>query len=395
MYPHDRDDDMRGHFGEMSAAKLDAPFLRDGASPPFLGDEASPLKVLPEALLEPTLFTDEDRTRQRRWCSRACGWLPVFVDLSFERVRSRVAVAVLLLQVAFIVILQAYLPRLGFDSIDFCIIGADTLGLDIGMDVDEALRILNSFQGVWYSYFAISLVALQEWNSPLWLLPAVAMAWASFGVRARLDWSTCVELAKLPFSTDVLVYDDDGNVMNSNYTSIYVFYNVLGIVFTGIVAVELTRLSMPVVRQLWSSARGALLWGTVNDEKPADTGGDGTRCSHHDDDESATIKQNVLVRFYRKHLACVPLRHVVACLLSTVALVYFALTFVGLLNEMASFVSGLRQYFAEFDPNSGPPDDPEMFVLWGICFALKNGVSDATAQQLFGTVSMLRKDSIR
>jgi len=66
--------------------KARAPLLagRSGtqeAQAPYLGEDnapgLTPWKELPPVLLEPTLFTDEQRAQQRARCGRACGWLPV------------------------------------------------------------------------------------------------------------------------------------------------------------------------------------------------------------------------------------------------------------------------------------------------------------------------------
>ena len=354
------------------------------ATPPSAWEPPAPAPELPPELLEPVFFTDGERARQRRSCGRACGWVPVVLDLSWEHVRSRFAVAILLLQVACTVLLQVYLPKFGLDPIPFCVFGADANGLDLGLSVDEALRILNAFKGVWYAYFAISFVALQKWNGELWLMPATVMAWASFGVSVRLDAPSCIELAKLPpFTIPLTVGDDDGATSDTSST-LYAFYNLLSMILTGIVALELTRLTVAVVRKLLRGDRRWLLWGQVDDTDAADTGDARFCCVHSTEGRESAREQHVLVQFYREWLACVPLRHVAACMLSSVALIYFALTFVSFFLLMADFVASVRDAYANFDPNSAPPDFASR-VIWALCLAAKEGLGDGTMGQIFGT----------
>jgi len=309
-------------------------------------------------------------------------------------VRSRASVVFVLLQAALFILLQKFLPFFGLDEIPFCVVGASFQGLDLGISVDEAVPILEAFSYVLFAYFAMSLVALTEWNSELWLLPAATLAWAVFGVRARLDLPSCIALARLPPNTEVTVYaDDDGtltNPVNSISSTIYVFYNLLLIILTGIVAADLTRLSIPVVRTLFTSERSTLLWGSVDDQQPA-----GDRCVHHrchggSAPPSVALSplqsiRNRVVSLYREHLACVPLRHAIACLLSTIALVYFALYFTAFFVMLANFVSQVRDLYNIFDPDSPLPSDPTDVVIWGLCQVLHT-LGESTVSQIFGTV---------
>ena len=65
-------------------------------------------------------FSPSERSIQRMFCTRKCGWMPVCLDLSFESVRSRLALALLVIQLCTEFMWSVILPALNFSGMTTC-----------------------------------------------------------------------------------------------------------------------------------------------------------------------------------------------------------------------------------------------------------------------------------
>lgn len=79
-----------------------------------------------DRLLEPSVFTTEERKRQKGWwkkfCCRMGERIPVCTDFYYERVRSRIAFVCIAIQIYFFMVLESsiVLPTIGFDPVPNC-----------------------------------------------------------------------------------------------------------------------------------------------------------------------------------------------------------------------------------------------------------------------------------
>lgn len=363
----DYDKSVGTHF-EQETGGASSHWLASSLKPDRRGRE--PVRAqIPPSLLEPTFLDEEHRARQRTGC---CGWtfdapwIPVIVDLCWGRVRSRISVALVLLQVANFLLLQTYLPKFGLPAIPFCTLSAYYAGnndppINIPVDIDRFESMAVTFTQSYMAYMPLALIGLQEWNGAVWLLVATVVAWVNAGLTASLEVPACAALAKVNPPQLIIIPDNDD--YSGNSTRVIAIYYLLSWSCTMLVAIDLTRLAAQAALK-WhhTGERPAFLVGEVDPWDPARKADGSHGCSHSAGaggaSQSASEAGYVSTAFARASqlASCIPLRHLAACLLSSLSLLYFALFFSGFFDLCGTFVDAVWSIYKSVDPNN-PPED--------------------------------------
>ena len=348
-------------------------------------------------IAEPTSFTEEERASalSRSWLN---SWLPVLVDLSWDRVRSRLGVTLVLIQVATKLVLQTYLPRYFLlPSVVNCAGAASSfaaMGVITGIDVQRAAIDSDSFGDIflylYYTYFVLSLLALHSWNWPIYLLPATAIAWVTLGWRSAYELPWCLLVARISPPAPVDLGSD--SPYTGCYSTVVAFYNTYSWVATFVVAVELTRLAALAVI---AALRGEHVGWFVSGEYRKHYEANANACLH--DPESCVappvrpsqvntlqpwMSWDHVVHWYRLNLCCVPLRHLVATGLSSVAILYFSLFFTSWMAYCLGLVASARVNFETLRASSLPPDAPDIMKSLFLLFISASGVVESTLNTL-------------
>jgi len=280
-----------------------------------------------DRLLEPTIFSTEERKKQKGWWKKACcglsNRLPVCFDFYYERVRNRFAFVCIAIQIYFYLVMESsiVLPSLGFDSLPNC---AQTLydlnTYDNRYDMtDEEIHTYNAnieyFVISQPAYLIFSSIALCSWNSPIWTILGAIMAIINLSFSSILNGRFCAVLAnELP----ILKVDENGYPASSGMYPIDMIlgYNLVMFSLTVIVSFVVVLLTMNALRK---KMNGEKLFEQVKTgfRQPVIGGGRSPLPF------SLSIKYvlSFVTDFLNRRVLAVPLRHVVASALSSTVLI--------------------------------------------------------------------------
>ena len=293
-------------------------------------------------------FTTAERTAQRLFCARRCGWLPVCIDLTYESVRSRLAVSLLVLQLCLEFMLSVILPTLGFAGMSSCADAEALLGPALSPEAREAAESLNvsasALLGPFYAHYAyliLACLALSKWNSPIYCLVGTCMAVYQAITTTVVESGPCTRL--LQMAPMRLPSGGSRSAYIANFTDTVALFNLSQLVCTWVIAATLIPLSLQLC--LRRHRREILLCGTETQGASETEGGPaaGALAAAATGSSPAAL----LHRFLQLS-RLVPLRHVVACTLTSFTLVLVSINVSSLLrialeeyNELRAQVAGV------------------------------------------------------
>jgi hypothetical protein len=280
-----------------------------------------------DRLLEPSIFTTEERKKQKVWFKKVCcgisNRLPICTDFYFERVRSRIAFVCIMIQVYLYLVLKSsiILGPLGFFPIPNC---AQTLysldSYDYRYDMpDELIDIYNSniesFLVSQPAFLIFSSIALCTWNSPIWVLVGAIVAIVNLSFSSIINGQFCAILSEV---TPQLTIEEDGYPANANGypLEMIVGYNIITFSLTVIVSFVLVLLA---ISALWNKLKGVKLFEqeTTGFRNPVI----GSGRSILPPTTSFEYIISIIRDFFERRVLAVPLRHVVASALSITTLI--------------------------------------------------------------------------
>jgi hypothetical protein len=283
-----------------------------------------------DRLLEPSIFTTEERKKQKAWFKKVCcgisNRLPICTDFYFERVRSRIAFVCIMIQIYLYLVLESsiILEPLGFFPIPNC---AQTLysldSYDYRYDMpDELIDIYNSniesFSVSRPAFLIFSSIALCTWNSPIWVLVGAIVAIVNLTFSSIINGQFCAILSEV---TPQLTIEEDGYPANANGypLEMIVGYNIITFSLTVIVSFSLVLLA---ISALWNKLKGVKLFEqkTTGFRNPVI----GSGRSILPPTTSFEYIISFIRDFFERRVLAVPLRHVVACALSITTLIAVA-----------------------------------------------------------------------
>lgn len=338
-----------------------------------------------DRLLEPSIFTTEERKRQKGWWKKACcglsNRLPVCTDFYYERVRSRLAFVCIAIQIYFYLVIESsfVLSRLGFYPIPNC---ARTL-MFIAFEFDSyhlPNNLESDLENYYFAYVVckpiyllLSSIALISWNSPVWTIVGAIMSAANLALYSLSNGQFCTALndlipqyGKFPngFPFDV-----------NNYPLEVVFlFGICQIILSSIVTLSLILLSMSAIKK-------KLLGGKLFEQEKTGFNQPVIGNNRLLLPESLSIEYAMIFAkdFIDKRLLAVPLRHVVASALtasvilalSSVIVVYIE-AFYSINLQLWEISKSVVNNLAPFDPPPFPLNSPE-FQEWLYEWVMSNG----------------------
>ena len=299
-----------------------------------------------------------ERDAARASCARREAWLPVLADFAWQRMRSPAAAVLVLLQVACKLVLQFYLPRVGLPSVPVC---ADAVQLyaEARPDAmsfsasDAALvdQFLPSSLDAYLAYLFFALMGLSRWNAPAWAVVGFVSALAAFILGCVAEAPFCFRLAGAPAQ---LISSPELGDLSGNYSPAVALYNLVRWGCTGAVAALLGVQAAAVVRE-W---RGGVspFWPALSSAAPP--AGDEVRLLQGGEPKGGGFS-------FARSFRSVPQRHIVACLLSTLALLLLSINVASLLLDIFSFVHEVREFINDESwpgPGADAMDPVVLFV---------------------------------
>lgn len=306
-------------------------------------DSTAPLSPALARVYTAPMFTQAERAAQRACCARRCGWLPVPIDLSFQATRSRVALSLLTIQLCSQLILQVLLPALGFATISGCAAAAASLHPAPAPDEDSldvsAYALLNPFY-LHAAYLVFACLGLSQWNSPIYCLLGCGFALNRAVYVALAESGACFQLLLMP-STRLPSSSGGGrDAYIGNFSDSVAYFGLFQVACTCVVAGALALLSL----QLCLRRRKGEIALCEMESGPAGGGGGG--------EPGEPPRPMALppcggplaarARSFARQLHLVPLRHVVACALSSFSLALVSINISALLSSALSTFDGLR-----------------------------------------------------
>lgn len=289
------------------------------------------------------MFTQAERAAQRACCARRCGWLPVPIDLSFQATRSRVALSLLTIQLCSQLILQVLLPALGFATISGCAAAAASLHPAPAPEEDSldvsVYALLNPFY-LHAAYLVFACLGLSQWNSPIYCFLGCGFALNRAVYVALTEGGDCFQLLLMP-STRLPSSSGGGrNAYIGNFSESVAYFGLFQVACTCVVAGALALLSL----RLWLRRRKGEIALCGMESRPAGGGGGG-----EPGEPPLTMALPpcggplvARARSFARQLHLVPLRHVVACALSSFSLALVSINISALLLSALSTFDGLR-----------------------------------------------------
>ena len=336
-------------------------------------DGDRPISLEHAKVFEMPGFTRSERDAQRAFCASCCGWLPVVMDLAYESSRSRLALCLVLLQAFSEMLLQVFLPQVGFPTVPSCGLAAEALASDpssnfINFSAADRASIdaaLPAAQILFYAYLLSALLGLSRWNAPCHVLLGAALATASFCVSTLADAQYCFRILPLPPTPVIFPEGADVNY-SGNSSSAVVLFNLLRWGCTVVVGLVLLLKTLPVVRA-WRH-EGQAMCSMARQGPSASGSSEAPAFYASSGPASPTLwsrAQHLLLDFYTRRVLAVPVRHVVACALSTLGLLLLAINLTSLLAAMLELVVLLRGDVNDptFRPNGPLPDDDPLILM--------------------------------
>jgi hypothetical protein len=217
-----------------------------------------------ERLLEPSMFTKNERKQQKEWLQRICcgisSRVPVCTDFFYERFRSRFAFVCIAIQIYFYLVIELpfILPELGFDTMPDC---AQTLHFIDNQDDDHTymydipIKLINDIEKYYVlsiffmpAYLLLSSIALISWNSPVWTVFGAIMSVVNLAYISLSNGQFCTEVNRI---IPLVNKDPYGFPFNANgYPLSVIFtYNVLKIALCSIVTLILIILAFSAIKK--------------------------------------------------------------------------------------------------------------------------------------------------
>ena len=308
-------------------------------------------------LVDAPYFTPSERAAFREY---DCLALPIFGDLVFDRSRSRLLTVLLFTLAGLGTFLQLFLPQLSFgplqlQAISTCWQAAKTLSAFPGsafsrQDIQVSGELSASLNGLYICFLLCSLLAVTPWNPPIFLLLGTTLSIAYFSLYSYVDTRFCVQLAA-PGPLLISSLDARGAWINQVSTTV-VFFNFA--IWLAVLAcmLELCRLTWLMLRSYASNGTplahffALAHWPAPPPQQPqhtplpphspapTPTAGSAAAAAAAPPPPSclATLRASAhawLTDTYLNVLCVAPLRHCIACALSTLGLAVLASTISG------------------------------------------------------------------
>jgi len=364
-----------------------------------------------DRLLEPSIFTKDERRYQKEWLRKVCcsfsSRVPVCTDFFFERVRSRIAYVCISIQIYFYLVLEwdIVLSPLGFDPLPDC---AQTLvEIDYYDDsynipkklINDILSFYDISRNFMPVYLFLSSIALNSWNSPAWTILGAIIAIVNLAYISISNGQFCTEVNEL---IPRLGNDPSGlPFFASGYPlRVIYFYNVLKIAFTSIVTLTLIILAISSINKKIRGKKKLFVQEESGYKQPVIN-----RKQNSSNLKPAFSVDFVLSftrDFFENRLQVAPLRHVVACVLTTTVIFAMSSVFALITDVFRAFNTALWDYCKsqiDLDPFEPPVpiDDPDFInylyewisstdplILLAICF---QNFGDHFFNLVFGSIN--------
>ena len=287
------------------------------------------------------MFSASERAAQRLSCSRRCDWMPVPIDLSYQSTRSRLALSLLVIQLCSELILQVLLPALGFATISTCAEAAASL-LPPRPPADDSLDVsAYALLSPWYlhnAYLIFACLGLSMWNSPIYCLVGCGFALNRAAFVALQEGGPCFKLLLMPSTRLPSGAASARDTFIGNFSSSVAYFGLFQVVCTCVVAATLAVLSLGLC---WRRHRGEIyLCGMEKaaTTPPTSSGRERPPPPHAAGGGPITS----LVRSFVAQVHLVPLRHIVACALSSFALILVSINISALLQTALTVLDEVR-----------------------------------------------------
>lgn len=290
-----------------------------------------------EKLLEESMFTKAERRQQKEWLQRACcgmsSRLPLCTDFFYERFRSRFAFVCIAIQIYFYLVIEAgiILEQFGIASMPDCAqtldyIDDNTETYDIPINLIKAIESYYSVSTYFMPiYLLTSSIALISWNSPAWTILGAIISSANLAYVSIANGQFCTAVNNLIPEVNKASKNDYGfpfSVGDFPLSLIYT-YNVLKIALCSIVTLILIILAMSAIKKklqgqgkLFVPEKTGYRQPLLNQQQKKED------LSQLTPAFSIDYVKSFINDFIENRLQVAPLRHVVACALtSTVILI--------------------------------------------------------------------------
>jgi hypothetical protein len=285
---------------------------------------------------------------ERRAANCSCKWLPVPVDLLYEQSRSKLVTVVILVQIYLVVTMNLWVPIISeklISPMPSC--WQTVLVLDPARlygDSTIAGMMLAAIVA-YYSYLLCGLVAVSRYHHPGLSVPAALLGCAYMVLRCIVDTRFCLSL--------VMTY---GNIVVSEFgqTTVTIsWFNSVSWALTLVAVVRLLLLAWEEAVQAWSIT-GDAARGDIHAAHP-------TRiqrlcwCFRARREEWGSLpglsvpsaEAPGALAWLRRVFQSAPMRHNIACLLTSITLVTMCL-------YIATLASSLGGAIGELDAASAP-----------------------------------------
>lgn len=308
-------------------------------------------------------FDAEERRALRHW-----DWvgIPVFGDLVWDRTRSRLLSTLIFTLVGLAAFLQVFLPQLSIGPLSLpristCADAGRLLG-----DAAAASASTAQLDASFTVFLVLAALAVVPWNPPIFLPlgAAAATGYAAFSIAVDARFCGAMAASARP----LLLSQFSNGVWINQVSTTVVFYNLFILAATMVCALELWRLSAVMfsalckgTTTLWDVARPAH-WPppalAIPATPTAASQGGGIEAQGSWVSRTLAGAQGWAAETYHSVLCIVPLRHCIACLLSSVGLAVLASTISGWAILAKDQLRNIRG--AVLDPSSLPADTPEL-----------------------------------
>ena len=364
-----------------------------------------------DRLLEPSIFTTEERKKQKGWWKKACcgmsNRLPVCTDFYYERVRSRLAFVCIAIQIYFYLVMESsiVLPNLGFYPLPNCAQTLYALNQDVynkyvmpAEDIDTYNLNINYFVVSQPAYLIFSSIALCSWNSPIWTILGAIMAIMNLSFSSIINGRFCAVLSdKAPaikVETTGLPASVEGYPID-----VILGYNLVMFSLTVVVSFAVILLAINALRKKLNGEK--LLEQEKTGFRQPVIGGGRSLLPF-----SLSIEYVVsfVTDFLNRRVLAVPLRHVVASaltsavILAVTSVIVLFIDSLEVVNKLMWNLCRSNIVLSTFDPPV-PYNDPDFrayLLQWIdsnggplvlIAFGLQNFVEEFVINQIFGSLN--------
>jgi len=346
-----------------------------------------------EKLLEESMFTKAERRQQKEWLQRACcgiaSRLPICTDFFYERFRSRFAFVCIAIQIYFYLAIESGIifDLFGISSMPDCLKTLrdiddflDTYAIPINLqNASETYYFVSIF--FMPTYLLISSIALISWNSPAWSILAAVIATANLAYVSIANGQFCTAVNNLIPEVNKASKNDYGIpfFVDDFPLSVVFTYNVLKIALCSIVTLILIILAMSAIKKklqgqgkLFVPEKTGYRQPLLNQQQKEDL-------SQLTPAFSIDYIKSFINDFIENRLQVAPLRHVVACALTSTVLLIMS-SIIVLISEVLRSINTLiwdlcktEVELSEFKPPFNENDDYVDFQAYFLDWISSNG----------------------